>query len=218
MKFWTRLGTGREPSRSPHQLPPPTVGSSESNRTKLNGVLSGSTYCGVHQKWDGHSRPLKPVRVNDPTSVFSTSSVLPLLHPNGIPRATRRLSVALFRSVGPSVDPLFLPRFRLGTLIILSCAPPCRVPNSLTHYLCWNSLHLRAFGEMGFFFLHPISPRSSGSIFGAKGGIVICRALELEVTDRVFAFFLGGVLGARCTFDVSCVSLVFPKPWKSKRD
>jgi len=65
---------------------------------------------------------LKPVRNNGPVPFLSTSSVppstvghttrcllgLPFLHLNGILRPTPRLSLLLFRSVGPSIYPLKL--------------------------------------------------------------------------------------------------------------
>ena len=65
---------------------------------------------------------LKPVRNNGPVPFLSTSSVppptvghttrcvlwLPFLHLNGILRPTLRLSLLLFRSVGPSIYPLKL--------------------------------------------------------------------------------------------------------------
>lgn len=92
---------------------PPTPGRGLSSliRSKSLGIFQTRT------RWT-----LKPVRNNGPVPFLSTSSVppptvghttrcvlwLPFLHLNGILRPTLRLSLLLFRSVGPSIYPLKL--------------------------------------------------------------------------------------------------------------
>ena len=129
------------------------------SRGLSSSILSKSP--GIFQTWTRWT--LKPVGDNGPVSFLSTSSVPPptvghpLLHPNGILSPTPRLSLLLFRSVGPSIYPLKVPPQQINHFF-----PPRHPVGSKTSH---SSLVLEFTSIAGiqrnFFFHDPISPPSS---------------------------------------------------------